>query len=256
MAALYPIHPSPCGVLHGVTYRRAMSHRLSAAAAAVVVLAVPAAAHAAPVLQPLKPCYVAVGVDPVTGYYVTEDVHVTASGFTPDAKVTVAIDGVAAAADVPVDAAGNVDTTVPAPFQARGRRAFTVAVTDQQDAAQTVSADTLVTRLEVWAKPRVARPTQQIRLTGGGFMSADRGIYAHYVRAKKVRRTVRLAARPSGPCGTFTAVRHQFPFKPRKGTWRVQVDQQRRYDPTPSTAFVTLKILVKRELLTGKPKHG
>jgi hypothetical protein len=74
-----------------------------------------------------------------------------------------------------------------------------------------------------------------------------RGVYAHYLRAGKPKRTVRLVRRPDGPCGTFDVNRRQFPFRPRVGTWIVQVDQRRSYDPKPGTAFVTLRIRVKRE---------
>jgi hypothetical protein len=251
MAALYPIHPSVCGVPCAVTYRRAMSHRLVAALAATSALAVPAAAHAAPALNPLKPCYVAVGVDKATGYYVTENVHLQGSGFTPNVPVDVAIDGATAAAGVQTDAAGALDTTVQAPFQAHGQRVFTLTATEPQNSAQTVSAQALVTRLEVVAKPKIAKPTQRIRFTGSGF-TLNRGIYAHYVRRKKERQTVRLASRPDGACGTFSTRRKQFPFKPRKGIWHVQIDQQKTYDRTPSTAFVDLRILVKKQLRTGR----
>src|SRR4051812_18429048 len=108
MPALYPIRPSACRVLPAVTYRRAMTCRLAAALVAAAGLAAPAAAAAAPVLSPLKPCYVA-DVDETTGYYDTEDVHVTGSGFTPNALVLIAIDGAQAAGDVPVDANGMLD---------------------------------------------------------------------------------------------------------------------------------------------------
>ena len=256
MTALYPIHPLPCGVLSRVTYRCAMFRRFAAALAAAVSLAAPAAAAAAPVLDPLKPCYVAARVDPATGYYVTEDVKLKGSGFTPGARVNVTVDGVTAAADVPIGDTGLLDVVVKAPYQDKGERPFGVTVTEQQDAAQTVSAESIVTRLMVKAKPRKARPSQRILLTGRGFTLPNRAIFAHYVRKGRVKRTVRLARRPTGPCGVFGVRRKQFPFKPRTGNWVVQVDQQRRYESPPSTAFVALRILVRRELLTSRPKSG
>jgi hypothetical protein len=225
-----------------------MSHRLAAVLASAVVLAVPAAASAAPVLDPLKPCYVAVRVDTETGDYITEDVDLKGTGFTPNALVNVTIDGVTSATNVPIDAAGALTVTVQAPFTDSGERPFSVTVAEQQDAAQTVSAQTMVTHLDVNAKPRKARPTQRIRFFGRGFTMLDRPVYAHYVRNRKVRRTVRLAATPKGPCGTFSVKRRQFPFRPRTGTWIVQVDQQKRYASPPSTAFVALKIFVRRVL--------
>jgi hypothetical protein len=250
MAALYPIHPTPCGVLRVVTYRCAMFHRPATALAALALLAVPASAHAAPVLDPLKPCYVAVRVDTQTGDYITEDVPLKGSGFTPGALVNITVDGTTAATNIPVDGAGALDVTIKAPFQDRGERPFSVTVTEQDNAAQTITAQTMVTHLEVDAKPKKARPARRITLTGRGFTMLDRPVYAHYVRGRKARRTVRLARRPSGPCGTFKAKRRQFPFKPRTGTWIVQFDQQKRYESPPATAFVALKIFVKRVLRT------
>ena len=250
MVALYPIHMVACGVLLLVK-----SRPLFAAIAAAGSLGAPVAAQAAPVLEPLKPCYVAARVDPATGYYVTENVKLAGSGFTPGARVDVTVDGVTAATDVPISDTGQLAVTVKAPYQDKGERPFGVTVTEQQDAAQTVSADSVVTRLMVTAKPRKARPSQRILLTGRGF-TRPRPIFAHYVRKGSVRRTVRLASRPSGPCGVFGVRRKQFPFRPRTGNWVVQVDQQKRYESPPSTAFVRLKILVKRELLTARPKSG
>ncbi len=251
MAALYPIHMVACGVLHLVK-----SRPLFAAVAVAGLLGAPAAAQAAPILEPLKPCYVAARVDPATGYYVTENVKLNGSGFTPGARVNVTVDGVTAATDVPISDTGLLAVVVKAPYQDEGERPFGVTVTEQQDAALTVSAESIVTRLMVTAKPRKARPSQRILLTGRGFTRPGRGIFAHYVRRGRVKRTVRLASRPTGPCGVFGVRRKQFPFKPRTGNWVVQVDQQKRYESPPSTAFVALKILVKRELLTARPKSG
>ena len=233
-----------------MTYRFAMSHRLAIALAAAAILALPASAHAAPVLNPLKPCYVAVRAIPETGDYVTEDVPVTGSGFTPGSSVDVAIDGTTVASAIPIPDGGTLDVTVKAPFQERGERAFSVTVTERENPAQTVTAQTMVTHLDVGAKPKKARPSQRITLTGRGFTLLDRPIYAHYVRRgfPKAKRTVRLAARPEGPCGTFTARRRQFPFRPGTGRWIVQVDQQKRYESPPASAYVQLQIFVKRVL--------
>jgi hypothetical protein len=247
MGALYPIHPLPCGVLHRVTYGGAMSRRLAAPVVAAALLVPAAAAVAAPVLEPLKPCYVAVGVDPATGYYKTQKLPLAGSGFTPNSAVDVAVDGVTTMPGVPVDGAGLLGTEVRAPYQQHGQRPFSVTLTEQGNPALTVTAESLVTRLEVLQKPRVSQPRQLVRLTGGGFTMLDRGVYAHYLRAGKHKQTVRIIRRPASPCGTFRVHRRQFPFRPKVGTWIVQVDQRRSYSPEPSTAFVRLRIRVKRE---------
>jgi hypothetical protein len=248
MGALYPIHPLPCGVLHRVTYRgAAMSRRLAVPVVTAALLAPAAAAQAAPVLDPLKPCYVAVGVDPATGYYRTQKLPITGSGFTPNSAVDVTVDGVTALTGVPVDAGGLLAAEARAPFQEHGQRPFSVTLTEQGNPAQTVTAESLVTRLEVLQKPRVSQPRQLVRFTGSGFTMLGRGVYAHYLRAGRHKKTVRILRRPASPCGTFRVHRRQFPFRPKVGTWIVQVDQRRSYSAEPSTAFVRLRIRVKRE---------
>ena len=71
-----------------------------------------------------------------------------------------------------------------------------------------------------------------MRFKGRGFMTPGAPVYAHYVFAGKVRKSVRLGL-PKGPCGTFNFKRQQFPFKksPRRGKWTIQFDQHPRYDP-------------------------
>jgi len=213
---------------------------LLAALGALSTAAAPAAA--VPVLDPLKLCYVSIRTAPKT--FETETVRVGGSGFTPHALVDVSVDGTVAAAGVPVDATGVLAPgAVKAPAVRRGQRAFTITATERDDASQTVSLQANVTELAVRVRPRRARPAQRVRFRGRGF--TDRGgIYAHYLRRGRLRRTVRLARAASGPCGTFSVRRRQFPFRPRQGTWRVQIDQHRRL--TDDGPLVTLSIDVRR----------
>jgi hypothetical protein len=193
------------------------------------------------VLAPLKPCYVSA----VTRGVASEPVQVAGSGFTPNSRVTLTIDGATAATDVAVDGGGNLaGATVPAPLQERGQRAFTLTATEQDDASVTASASSLVTAVRVTARPRVARPTQRIRLAGRGFTQSG-PVWGHYYQGRRLRRTVRLAAHPAGPCGTFAVRRRQFPFFPSRGLWLLQVDQQRRWEPSPPTGWFTLRISVQ-----------
>jgi hypothetical protein len=228
--------------------------RLAAAVAGAAALGLPAGAVASPTLSALKPCYVSVGVDTRTGDAITEDVALAGAGFTPGSMVNVVVDGNTVATNVPVDAAGALPagTTVKAPLQETGERSFTITVTEQQNAAQTVSAQAMVTNLTVGVRPKRARPSERIVFEGRGFTRPNRPIWAHYVRARKERRTIRLAAAPTGPCGTFSVRRRQFPFeRPRVGRWILQIDQQKRYTPAPGTTFVKLEIFVRRVLKLG-----
>jgi hypothetical protein len=231
-----------------------MIHRLAAALAGAAVLGLPATAAGAPALAALKPCYVSVGVDARTGDTITEEVELAGTGFTPGSMVNIVVDGNTVATNVPVDSAGALPagTTVKAPLQERGERAFTITVAEQQNAAQTVSVQTMVTNLTVKVRPKRAHPTDRVTVEGRGFTRPDRSVWAHYVRGRKERRAVKLAAASTGPCGTFTTRITQFPFKrPRVGRWILQIDQQRRYSPAPGTAFVKLEIFVKGRLPLG-----
>src|SRR5947208_404840 len=126
-----------------------MTMRLGVALAGAIALAVPAAATAAPALDPLKPCYVSYRVDPVSGDAETEAIALGGSGFTPNALVNVTVDGVTAATNVPVDANGNLPAgaTVQAPLQESGSKRFTITVSEQDNSAQSASQSALVSAL-------------------------------------------------------------------------------------------------------------
>ncbi len=220
-----------------------MPVRLSAIlGGAALALAAAAPASAAPVLKPLKPCYDA--VDKADGG--TEPVVVGGSGFTPNALVDIALDGNPLIKGAQVDGNGTLpDGTIAAPFVASGRKGFQITVSEQANPAQTVSATSLVTRLTVAVTPRSATPTTTVRFRGAGF--TDKApVYAHYVRNGRVRRTVRLTKRTTGPCGTFSVRRHQFPFTPSIGKWRLQVDQRKAYRKAPGSPFLVLSVDVRR----------
>lgn len=209
--------------------------------AALIVLAVPSSAAAAPALTPLRPCYVA--VSPTKGG--TEKVELSGTGFTPNALVDVAVDGEVRYPGVRIDATGALPAgTLSAPFVESGRRAFAVTVTEQLSTAQTATVTALTTRLTVEVEPAEARPSSRVRFSGSGFMG-DAPVYAHYLRKGKVRRTVRLVKETQGACGDFSVRRRQFPFSPSTGRWILQVDQVRRYTPKPVTAFLQLRVDVR-----------
>ena len=100
-----------------------------------------------------------------------------------------------------------------APCRRRSRRAvsglFTLSITDNANPALTVSAQSLVTALDVRVTPANARPSRRVRFRGRGFTGAA-PVYAHYLRKGKLRKTVQLAT-AAGPCGTFDVRRRQLP---------------------------------------------
>jgi hypothetical protein len=221
MRALYPILSARCGVLPGVRVLLAT---------AILTLGLAATAQAAVTMDPLKACYVSDGLEPVQ----REAIHVHASGFTPKGTLTLAIDGAPVDTGM-ADAFGMATAVVPAPFQGQGERPFTLTVAEKENPNNFITVPSRVTNLGVTLKPRRARPSRRIRFSGRGFTNAA-PIYGHYLFGGKVRRTVRFAKAPTGPCGTFRARRKQIPVKrPATGDWLLQVDQQRRYSPTPGS---------------------
>jgi hypothetical protein len=225
-----------------------MSSRTIAAGGALLFLLVtPAAARAVPVMQPLKPCYVTAST--AQGPQ-SEGFQVNATGFTPNSKVDLTIDGapIEGGTGLQTDTAGtlNLSDTLPAPFVESGSRTFTVTLTEQGNPANTVSTTAKSTALGVSVNPASARPSQLIRFKGLGF-TQDKGIYAHYIHKGKVRKTVRMARRP-GECGSFSVRRRQIPIdNPGLGNWTVQFDQYKRYvDPSDgSIVFVRLGIRIR-----------
>jgi hypothetical protein len=228
-----------------------MSPRIVAVTGALVtVLALPAAAHAAQLDQPLRPCYATTqALDPQGNVQdVSEPVKIKASGFTPDALVDIAIDGAVVATNVATDASGAIGTLSPteltAPFMATGQREFTVTITEQGNPDNVVTATAHTTALGVNVKPRATKPFKQVRWKGRGF-TADKAIYAHWVYKGKVRKTVRMSRDP-GLCGTFEKKTPQIPVAAREGRWTVQFDQSKEFKAKPSTTFVRITIVVSR----------
>ncbi len=217
------------------------------AGAWLLALALPAAAHAVPTLQPLKPCYVTAqtGSGPQS-----EGMQVTAAGFTPNSKVDLTIDGAPypGGANLQIGATGELllPGPVPAPFVRAGSRPFTVTLTEQGNPASTVSATAKSTALGVTVDPSSAAPSAKVRFEGLGF-TADGPIYAHYLRKGKLRKTVRMARAPID-CGGFSTRRRQIPIKdPHLGRWIVQFDQSKKLvDPTAAgIVYVRLGIRVR-----------
>jgi len=194
----------------------------------LAALALPAAAQAVPTLEPLKPCYVTAGtVEDPAG----EGITLRAAGFTANSRVDLSLNGAPfeGGSGLQVDEAGMLATPpFRAPFVASGTQDLTFTLTEQGNAANTVSATTKATRLDVKVRPRTAPPSDRVRFTGSGF-TEDKPVYAHYTRRGKQVKRVRLTRRP-GECGSWSVRRPQFPIKnPAQGNWFVQFDQSKQY---------------------------
>jgi hypothetical protein len=214
-------------------------------ALAVSVLAgslAPTAAAQTPTLAPLQACYVTAGAAADQ----REPVVINAQGLTKNGTATVAVDGTVFEAQAAIDPMGTLSGSVPAPFQEHGQRLFTLSITDNTNPALALSAQSLVTALDVRVTPGNARPSRRVRFRGRGFTGDSAAVYAHYVHKGKLRKTVQLAT-AAGPCGTFDVRRRQLPIRrPQTGRWMVQIDQEREWDKTPSSVSVQLTIDVTR----------
>jgi hypothetical protein len=212
---------------------------LLAATAPAAALAAASPALAAPEMLPLKPCYVSVDRSQ------REKLRTVATGFTPDAKVSITVGG--ATQDGTANHFGIVDLRrTAAPYRRRGETPFSVTVTELANPLNTVTRWSRVTALDARLRPREANTSDRVRFVGRGFM-APRPIWGHYVLRGHVKRTVRLARRPSSACGTFSVRRRQFPMRHvRQGLWSLQIDQQHSWAPRPGTVFKTIVIRVTR----------
>ena len=209
------------------------------------LLATAAPAAAAPSLTPLKPCYVsAIGEEQET----SEVISLTGSGFTPGSSVAITLDG-NAAGRVDAGSDGTLVYGLSAPLQRRGQREFTVTATEAGGAAASVTS--LVSALSARVRPQRAKASQTVTFTGRGFTDPAAPVYVHYTLGGRNRKTVRLA-RPTGPCGTFTVRRRQFPMRrPASGRWTLRIDQDPRYRDMPVKPAVLIDATVRRRMIKG-----
>ncbi len=210
-------------------------------------LAAPAAAQTG-LVQPLDPCYVVAQPDQ------RQLIEVKAAGFTPFSFVDVLLDDTQQT-QVQVMLDGTIAGQLQAPYVEAGTRPFTLRLSEVNKPENTLVARSLVTRLSVQQSPQSASTGQRVRFKGRGFTTdLTKPVYAHYVFAGKVRKSVRLGL-PQGPCGTFNVRRKQFPFKksPQTGVWTIQFDQNPLYDPKAAVR-VPMKIRVQKT--TVKPRRA
>ena len=218
-----------------------MGARLLAVTA--LALAATAAPAGAATVEPLKPCYVSAGA----AVEERENVVIVGQGFTPGEPVDILVDGILQATPM-AGTVGELSGTIDAPVRDAGAAPFTVVVRDQTDPALEVTLRSRVTDLDVRMRPRTAQPSELVRLRGRGF-TRDAPVWAHYVFGDQEQRTVRLARRSRGRCGTFDVRSRQIPIDdPRSGEWTIQIDQRRRYSPAPRPVWVRVPVDVTRTL--------
>lgn len=211
--------------------------------AALLATAAPAAAE--PTLAPLKACYVSAVSEEQES---SEAISLTGSGFTPGSTIEITLDG-NAAGRVTAGSDGTLVYGLSAPLQRRGQREFTVTATDASGAAAT--ATSLVSALAAKVRPQRAKASQRVTFSGRGFTDPAAPVYAHYTLGGRNRKTVRLA-RPTGPCGTFTVRRRQFPMRrPASGRWTLRIDQDPSYRDMPVKPAVLIDATVRRRMIKG-----
>lgn len=223
------------------TFGRMLLRALIATALATAALAAPAAAAT---LDPLKPCYASDGQAPDK----RETISVHAAGFTPTSVVDLTIDGTLMFSGQ-ADAFGETRALVPAPFQGRGERPFTLLVQQRDNPMNFVSVTSRVTNLAVTLRPNPAKPSRNVRFRGRGFTKAA-PVFAHYVFGGVLQKTVRLVKRPIAPCGVFSVKRRQIPVRnARVGDWLLQIDQQRKWADRPASNMQAMTIKVRETFL-------
>jgi hypothetical protein len=196
-----------------------MKVSFAAALAATAALAAPAVAGAS-TLGAQGACFVSGQPVPLTG-----------AQWRPGLPVSIAggASGLATA-----DAAGNIATTVTAPF-VRTIAPQTVSVTATDPGAPIAATATfpVVRDLVLSNAPVSGRPRQKTTWRFAGFPPGQT-IYGHYRVNGRTVKNYRFG-RAAAPCGTLTVRARRVPVtsgRLRTGTWRLQLDNRRTYRRT------------------------
>jgi hypothetical protein len=195
---------------------------IGGAAAAVALLAAPAAANAATMaVAPLKTCYRA-----------GETVGLGGAGYTPNTTVQVNSDG-RVVGSVLSDGAGNfagaLQLGVPS-----GERLKTYSAIDTANTANVASVQLRVSRLLVTVKPKTGRPGRILRVKARGF-TTGKTLYAHVVRGHK-KRNLRIG-KLKGACHTLSVRKRIFSKHTKTGTYTVQFDSKRHYSKKTAVRY-------------------
>ena len=202
---------------------------------ALVALASPASAAAAPSLQLDRPCYAEF-----------TDLGLAGSGFTPGGAVEITgtyADGEAAGRfEVTATPGGSISSVSDTPEIGTVRDSLTITARDvrasEAGAPPEQTTASVVARLSsfgAWFRPwnttgpARGRPGRARRLEVDGFIRGPRVLYVHYRLRGRVVKTLRVG-RLSGPCGSLRTRFREFDFKGvRPGTYRVRFSQSRSW---------------------------
>jgi hypothetical protein len=171
----------------------------------------------------------------------SSDITLTGSGFTPNATVTLTLDGTTSAVDS--DAMGAFVTTLTAPslsLKHPGARQVTISARDTASGEE-LATPVNVAKLGVDAFPVRSRPHKRITWYITGFVG--RAVYGHWRFKGKTRANHRMGV-PKGPCGVLKVKARQIEAgRVRFGLWTVQFDFNKHYKPgaSPRTA-VTVNV--------------
>jgi hypothetical protein len=234
----------------------------AAATAAVVgaLAVVPAAAAAAPTLQPDRACYTP-----------GQPIALTGGGYTPGAQVILlaALKGDRGSGSFPLgspfatDAAGALTTRIAAPELASDgdlREQLTLTANDQAraqaqpplpPAEQSGTAQVMLSQWALgvrgWIDGR-GDPRASTDFVAVGW-EPFRRIYAHYFLSGTRVRSVRVGA-VTGACGDLRKRIREFPFRPvRAGNWTVYFSPTKVFDRT--AAWIRGRVVVPRSAAVG-----
>ncbi len=204
------------------------ARRATAALAATVALLAAAPAEAATIaVTGSKSCYRAL-----------DELTLTGTGFTPNAPVTITLDG-ESLGSLSADAAGNLSSPITI-GSLDGIKLRAVVATDTVNPANAATTVFLGSALAVRVRPRNGAVGRKLRIRATGFTTGRR-LYAHVVR-KRYRRNV-FVGKLRGPCRTGKARRRIVPASLPAGVYTVQFDTRRKYS-RKTKVWVRFKVTV------------
>jgi len=211
-------------------------HRFLPLSALAVLTSLAAAPGASAASLAVPPCSVSLPGQ--------QTVNVQGNGFAPNSFVRLAADG-QSFGGLQADAAGNVAGAVAAPpFASLDRNLQTFALTGDDGAGNTATADLRVTRVTATLPDR-ARPARRVRYRVFGF-APGRRVYLHVRRGGRTRGTFRVGT-AAAPCGTASRRMRFMPVRRfSTGTYEYWFQLTRKFDRTQPS--VRLRIAITRRL--------
>ena len=221
---------------------------------AIGVLASPSSVLARPTLAADYACYSE-----------SELIQFTGGGYTPGGGVTLyfGANGWIWTYKFTADSAGALFAKIAAPklsdFDASWPR-FTAAVTTNDQATFGSAFEEAVATTEVtvsiwdvivkpWATmgPARGRPKHRVTLRTYGWTSLGSTLYAHYLRAGRVQRTVKIGSLEP-PCGDLTTTMREFPFRPvPAGRYRIVFDTTKTYSVKDVSRWYKTVVVARKD---------